>query len=46
MNELIPYDSTAKYLGLKLDVKLRWKVHVKKNSGVKLSIRYRKCFGF
>jgi len=26
----IPHSQTAKYLGMTLDAKLRWKVHVKK----------------
>jgi hypothetical protein len=29
----IPQSQTAKYLGMTLDAKLRWKVHVKKKKG-------------
>jgi hypothetical protein len=29
----IPHSLTAKYLGMRLDAKLRWKVHVKKKKG-------------
>jgi hypothetical protein len=31
--ETIPHSLTAKYLGMTLDVKLRWKVRVKKKKG-------------
>jgi uncharacterized protein YpmS len=30
-HHVVPYENTAKYLGMKLDAKLRWKPHVKKN---------------
>lgn len=40
-NQAVPYADTAKYLGMTLDAKLRWKVHVKKKKE-ELEIRYRK----
>lgn len=40
-NQVIPYSNTAKYLGLTLDAKLRWKAHVKKKKE-ELGIRYQK----
>lgn len=41
--QIIPYANTAKYLGLTLDTKLRWKVHVRKKRE-ELGIRYRKMY--
>ena len=40
-NVPIPYANSAKYLGMNLDAKLRWKVHVKKKNE-ELRIKYRK----
>lgn len=37
----VPHANTAKYLGLTLDVKLRWKEHVKKKKE-ELNLKYRK----
>lgn len=39
-NQRVPYENTAKYLGMTLDAKLRWKAHVKKKRD-ELEIRYR-----
>jgi len=39
----IPYSQTAKYLGMALDAKLRWKVHVKKKRE-KLDPKYRHVY--
>lgn len=39
----IPYADTAKYLGITLDARLRWKVHVKKKRE-ELDIRYKKMY--
>lgn len=44
INELnIPYSNSAKYLGLTLDAKLRWKPHVKKKIN-ELKLRYKKMY--
>lgn len=39
----VPYSNTAKYLGMTLDAKLRWKEHVKKKKE-ELNIKYRKMY--
>jgi hypothetical protein len=40
----IPHSQTAKYLGMTLDAKLRWKVHVKEKRE-ELAIRYKRLYG-
>jgi hypothetical protein len=42
-NQKVPYANTAKYLGMTLDAKLRWKAHVKKKRE-KLGLRYKKIY--
>lgn len=42
-NVNIPYANTAKYLGMTLDVRLRWKVHIKKKRE-ELGIKYKKMY--
>ena len=42
-NNQIPYSNTAKYLGITLDAKLRWKAHVKKKRE-ELRLKYRKMY--
>lgn len=42
-NVAIPHENTAKYLGMTLDAKLRWKAHVKKKRE-ELDIRYKKMY--
>jgi hypothetical protein len=39
----IPYANTAKYLGINLDVKLRWEEPIKKKRD-KLNIKFRKMY--
>lgn len=44
MNQkVVPYANTAKYLGMTLDAKLRWKEHVKKKKN-ELGIKLRKMY--
>lgn len=40
---VIPHANTAKYLGMTLDAKLRWKAHVKKKRE-ELALKYRKLY--
>ena len=42
-NQKVPYANTAKYLGMTLDAKLRWKAHVKKERQ-ELGLRYKKMY--
>lgn len=42
-NKTIPYGNTAKYLGMTLDAKLRWKAHVKKKKE-ELELRYKRMY--
>lgn len=42
-DKIIPFANEAKYLGMNLDAKLRWKVHVKKKRE-QLSIKARKMY--
>jgi hypothetical protein len=39
----VPYENTAKYLGMTLGTKLRWKPHVKKKQE-ELNLKYRKMY--
>jgi len=39
----IPHSQTAKYLGMTLDAKLRWKVHVKKKR-VQPGLKYKHMY--
>lgn len=41
--ETVPYADTAKYLGMTLDAKLRWKPHVKKKKE-EIQLKYRKMY--
>ena len=43
--QLIPHENNAKYLGMTLDAKLHWKVHVKKKR-TELNDKFRKFVGF
>lgn len=40
---IVPIENTAKYLGMNLDVKLRWKEHVKKKRK-ELDLKYKKMY--
>ncbi|XP_039297989.1 polyamine-transporting ATPase 13A2 [Nilaparvata lugens] len=40
---IVPYSNTAKYLGMTLDAKLRWKEHVKKKRE-QLGIKFKKMY--
>ena len=42
-NQKVPCANTAKYLGMTLDAKLRWKAHVKKKRE-ELELRYKKMY--
>jgi len=42
-NQVVPYENTAKYLGMTLDAKLRWKPHVKKKQE-ELTLKCRKMY--
>jgi len=42
-HQVVPYENTAKYLGMTLDAKLRWKPHVKKKQE-ELTLKYRKMY--
>lgn len=42
-SRVIPYENTAKYLGMTLDAKLRWKAHVKKKRQA-LDLRYKNMY--
>ena len=42
-HQVVPYENTAKYLGMTLDAKLRWKLHVKKKLE-ELTLKYRKMY--
>jgi hypothetical protein len=42
-NHMIPYANTAKYLGMNLDAKLRWKEHIKKKC-TELNLKYKKMY--
>ena len=41
----IPHSQTAKYLGMTLDAKLRWKVHVKKKRE-ELGLKYKHVLAY
>lgn len=41
--QVVPYSNTAKYLGMTLDAKLRWKAHVKKKLK-QVKIKFKKMY--
>jgi len=42
-DKVTPHSNTAKYLGMMLDTKLRWKAHVKKKCE-ELALKYKKAY--
>ena len=44
-DEVIPHSNTAKYLGMTLDAKLRWKAYVRgEKKHEKLGLKYEKMY--
>lgn len=42
-NQIVPHANVAKYLGMNLDAKLKWKEHIKKKKE-ELNLKYRKLY--